>query len=282
MSQSVFVMGCEDLCVSVGILSLWCFVYIGLGLSMTSNLLALVRRVANILNKHTVLTIVFNLLTTTKLVVYSLKKSGGLSNMVKRYLVACIMLGGVLHCIPAAALVQGQACPTTGFGSWYVYQCNCANDGRHWMCNNSPDYLEVNGQTTCYITRADGGADDEATWICAKERNGSPCTVCKCPQSTGWEVYPGDETSVVKYTYNNVSSSYLCDFISRKEEYGCNVGYYEDGSNWCVDCPSYGGISGTNEIGTTAKATCYIPPNVTGNDGAGTFTYVAKCNWSGS
>lgn len=53
-----------------------------------------VRRVANILNKHTILWIVFNLLTTQKWVVFVFQKSGEKKTM-KKYFITCVLVGCV-------------------------------------------------------------------------------------------------------------------------------------------------------------------------------------------
>lgn len=175
----------------------------------------------------------------------------------------------IVNTVNAATLTPGGTCPSVS--GWYIYKCSCSNDGRHSQCSYNTVAI---GHTTCYISSADGGDGDNCTWICAKDKNADPCTVCDCPQTTDWIF---DEEYAERNIYNNTTTAYTCTHVSHSTEHGCAAGYYKTVPYDCIKCPSSGGISGTNEIGTGDITTCHIPSGSAFSDGTGTGTYTGNC-----
>ena len=281
-------MGCEDLCVCVGM----CIFGALLGAVFTIAMKKTpdrVRRVANILNKHTIHTIVFNLLATKCFGGFSFRKIG-VGKMKKLCVLAALaLMPGVSG---AAELYLGNSgkdlgYTTPGFG------------GIYYKCQNSVSYsCQSDSIKITYTSRSGGDGTPVSPYIltgcsfvscaCSNIHYLSGGKTCLgCPNNT-WGA-PG-----VDDHHTNTSCQYCRnDFLMVRPATGgvvcndcpthgkcdgtttliCDKGYY--GTSSCTQCPSVVGAPATTKAAGAKYITeCYIPKDGRFYDetGGGVFT----------
>ncbi len=178
----------------------------------------------------------------------------------------------------ASSATIGASCDSSGGG--VIYQCNCPMSTSGILAHECSQY----GSIPCRLSGVGSGGDTDYRICHYKSLSGkNPCVdVCSCNMTPGsWQTAGNHVVRRMKYSQS--PGLYKCT-VSGSYEYGCSSGYYvytgAGASIVCADCPSFGGISGTNAEGTTDITTCYIPANRDGTDSTGTFNFSSACYYT--
>jgi len=176
----------------------------------------------------------------------------------------------------ASQSTLGATCDSDSTNPGIIYKCDCEMSAE-FIGKTCSKYSTI----PCVLSGTVSGSTDYR--VCSyKSLSANPCQACNCKTSTGSWQTAGNHV-VRQLRVSTTAGQYSCSANS-SYYYGCSAGYYQytgSGSGIvCADCPSSGGVPGTNAEGTTDITTCYIPANTKLTDDTGRFVYTGNCYYT--
>ncbi len=177
----------------------------------------------------------------------------------------------------------GSSCSDEGN---VVIACNCA-DGQSAHLPVPVSSCAV-GESMAWGCQFTGSYPGGTVFFCAASSGEHVCDICGCPSNTTlWKDLGSNRVSRNVNTGMVSAGGVQCD-VMQSVEYGCAAGYYQSGGSGqslvCSSCPSSGGISGSNDVGTTDITSCCISNTETltfsDEQGNGTSNFIEQCCYS--